>query len=416
VSQTLATGALSVTIEGLLGAAPCRDGSWIVRVPPTGARIVAHSGSGAMLNVRGTNTADVHTNHPTLPIAVVPGDALVVAKEGIGRNGYWDVPGRSSCSAMLAVTFVPWDPVPGLLRCPAIGNDLMTRFLRSLPLQEDRVAVDRLPSVVDVDALGIDWTSWGAGKPTIPYLTALLRPFSGEYYDGWATDTRTPDHQHPGYGTDNASVVSQALVQLCSTASAEEKRPLALAVVQRGLDLVGAFLDGRRNTANGGHAAGRKALIVAAGHLLGIEAMADPVSVVGQVFSEDDRYTANPWWFGWQAGWRFVSGTTPLADPPSTWGPVDAVNHDSFAWQINGYLGQTVGAQVGTALAMRLLGRTRQMGASFDGMVAQFMQGPPPWAEAQLHASGIAIPWGRDYSVSRGAGFCAAAWRQYSET
>ncbi len=415
--QTLRTSQIAVDVEGHLGAVQTRDGGWLVQVPANGARILAYSTTegtaGAVLNVRGTNTADVHTSQVALPRAVVPGDALVVASTGSGRGGYWDAPGRSVVDEMLAVVFVPYRVGPGLLRPPALGNSDLARFLRSIPIPESAVHVERLPSVVDVAALPVDWAAWGAAEPTIPYLTALLQPFCGECYDGWATDTRTPDHQHPGYGTAYASVVSQALVQLCSTASLDAKRPLALAVAQRGLDLVGAFCDGRRNYPLGGHSAGRKALIVLTGHMIGVEAIADPTAFLGPVFQEDGCYSTQAWWFsGWTAGWRYSIATgSKLADPPATWGPVDAVAHDSWAWMVVGYMPQVVGAQVGTALAMRLLGRTREMGTAFDGLVGQWMAGPPTWADAQLRAVGITLPWGSDYAMARGAGFCAAAWR-----
>ena len=412
--ETVADGPVSATVTGHLGAAQTRDGSWLVQLPPTGGSVVAVS-HGAMLNVRGTNTTDVHTATLALPAAVVPGDALVVAMPGSGRGDYWDVPGRSACTRMLAVVFVPYAVRSDLLRPPAIGNSWLSRFFRTVPIPESAVRLDRLPSVVDVQKLGVDWSSWGASEPTIPYLTALLRRFGGECYDGWSTDTRTPDQQHPGYGSYYASVVSPTGVQLCSTAPLEVKRPLALAVTQRGLDLVGAFADGRRQVALGGHCAGRKALVVLAGHLLGVDAFADPSSIVGPVWQEDLAYTPGAWWFGWSARWRYrvEPMAKTLADPPSMWGDVAAQQHDSLAWQVAGYMPQVVGSQIGTAHCMRLLGRTREWSPSADAMVQQWMSGPPAGADAQLRAAGIALPWGTDYSLSRGAGFCAAAWRHY---
>jgi hypothetical protein len=317
----------------------------------------------------------------------------------------------------MAVVFVPYAVGPGLLRPPAIGNSYLARFFRSLPIAESVVNLDRLPAVVDVQALGVNWASWGAAEPTIPYLTGLLRRFGGECYDGWSTDTRTPDWQHPGYGSAYASVVSQAMVQLCSTISGTEtKRPLALAVVQRGLDLVGAWCDGRRNYPLGGHSAGRKALVVVTGHLLGVEAFADPSSIVGAAFQEDLAYQPGQWWFGgWNATWRYRVEPMPktLADPPATWGAADATQHDSLAWQVAGYMPQVVGAQVGTALAMRLMGRTREWSAQADAMVAQWMAGPPAAAKAQLDAAGLTFPWGTDYALVKGAGLCAAAWKAH---
>ena len=180
---------------------------------------------------------------------------------------------------------------------------------------------------------------------------------------------------------------------------------------------MGAFADGRRQIPLGGHCAGRKALVVLCGHLLGVEAFADPTTIVGPVFQEDLCYHARTWWWGgWSAGWRYrleVPGDGALlAQAPSTWGAVDATQHNTQAWMVAGYLPQVVGAQVGTALAMRLLGRTREWSTDGHAMVTQWMSGPPPQADAQLRGVGITLPWGTDYALSKGVGFCAAAWRR----
>lgn len=419
-------GLISVTIVGHLGITRTRDGSWLVQVPADGsARVVAIESArqwGAMLNVRGTNTTDVHLQQPTLPLAVAPGDALVIAARSAGgREAYWDAPGRSQVDEAMAVVFVAYPVDASLLRPPAIGDGFLPRFFRVHPVPEHALdrSIEELPRVVDVDALPVNWGSWGAGKPTIPYLTDLLRRFGGECYDGWRTDDRTPDLQHPGYGTAFASVVSQAAVQLCSTASPEEKRPLALAVAQRGFDLASAFADGRVTFPLGGHCQGRKALIVLAGHLMRFEPFTDPTKYVGRVFAEDHCYTPKEWWpgVGWSTGWAFRIDApfdgSMLTRPPAEWGPVTAPQHDAWAWMVAGYLPQVAGAQVGTALAMKLLGREREMGADFIRFIEQWMRGINLSADAQLRAAGIVLPWGTDYASVRGAGFCSAAWRSY---
>jgi hypothetical protein len=322
---------------------------------------------------------------------------------------------------MMAVVFVDYPVQVGLLRPPAIGNGIIPRFLRSAPILESQVNVNNLPSIVDVDQLDVDWAQWGKAKPTIPYLTALLQKFGGDCYDGWSTDERTPDRQHPGYGTYYASIVSQALVQLCSTASPAEKLPLALAVVQRGLDLAGAFGDGRRNYPSGGHSQGRKALIIAAGVLLGVEPFIDPNKYLGKVFQEDICYEHQNWFAGdWTAGWKFKHDVpeatgTKLALIPAIWGDPNSPNHSTFAWMIQGYMPQVVGCQIGTALAMRLMRLKNQMGLYMDKMVEQWMN-PLPEIANQIADAGITLPWGTDYAVSKGGSFCEKAWRKYART
>lgn len=425
--EPLTTSQITVVIEGHYDAMQTRDGGWVVQVPPSGAKVVSYvsaGGTGAAMNVRGTNTTAIHEQQLQLPRAVVPGDALVVASKpaAVGaRDAYWPVPGRSGCDEMLPVVFVPYALSPGLLRPPAVGEGVIVRFFRSAPIPEALVDVSRLPDVVEVSTLGVNWSGWGAAEPTIPYLTALLQRFAGDCFDGWGTDTQTPDMQHPGYGSYYASVVSQALVQLCSTSTDAQKLPLAMAVAQRGLDIVGAFADGRRNYPLGGHSQGRKALLVMTGHMMNIEPFANPSRYVGPMFMEDGGFfTGAPaWWFGWTGGWRFrleppFDGRM-LANEPNTWGSVDAPNHDTWAWMVGGYIEHVLGAQTGTALAMRLTGRVSEMNPAMDQMIAQWMEGPPAEAKAKLDAQGLAgIRWGTDYAAVKGAGFSAAAWRKYA--
>lgn len=421
--QTFTSGGISFKVRGHLSAAQARDGSWIIQVPWGKTAQVVHASCGGILNIRGTNEVDVHTASLALPLAVDPCDALSLAKPGSGRGAYWDVPGRSSCSEATAVVFVPYPAAPGLLRPPVIGDNWIVRFFRSQPIPESLVLPSRMPDVVDTDSLPVDWSAWGKSKPSIAYITGLLAPFSGEFYSGWSTDTRTPDWQHPGYGSYyTGAAVSPAMVWLCAKSSPQSKMLLALAVVQRGLDLLGAYADGRTTSPGNGHGQGRKALLIAAGHLLGIPEITNPTSVVGPVFQEDMAYKRKDWWFGsgWTAGW--ASMNTPeldgslLSKHPSEWGDANSPKHTGYAWALNGYMGQTVGSQVGTALGMRLMRRTVEMGSNFDKMVSQWMQGPPEAAKSVLASVGINLPWGSDYSVGRGVDFCAAAWKKYENS
>ena len=65
-------------------------------------------------------------------------------------------------------------------------------------------------------------------------------------------------------------------------------------------------------------------------------------------------------------------------------------------------------------MAMRLMNRVGAMGSAFDRQIAQFMQGPPAAARQELEAAGISIPWGTDFAMVKGSGFCAAAYSKYS--
>lgn len=434
--QTLTMGECSLTVAGHLGAWQDAGGGWTVQVPDNGAAIVAYSGGpgggGCVLNWPGNLNSDYGGPPPTslqltLPAAVVPEDAAIVASgaQQVGNRGAYPYgfPGRSVCDQAMPVVFVRWPVGPGYLRPPALGAGWLARFFRSMPVAESALHLEKLPSIIDMDALPVDWSAWGAGKTSIDYALALTRPFCGEFFGGWSTDSYTPDQQWPGYGREVATVQSVDNLWLCSTAPIEAKRPLAIAEAQLGFDLVGAFADGRRMINGGGHAAGRKAPVIWLGHLLGLELIADPSAVLGPVFQEDQAWFADApaWWFGWWAGWRFkpanegpaMSGAL-LRQQPTTWGDFEAPAHNTWGWAVNGYLEHSCGAQVGTALAMRLIGRSREWSTAADGMIAQFMAGPPPAARDALTAAGCRVVWGRDWHPGRGAGTQAAAWRVYA--
>jgi len=412
--QVLTKGRISVTISGHYGAVQTRDRNWIVQVPDSGARITAYTQpGGAALNVRGTNQTPVEQRQLVLPASVVPTDALVVATPAAtqDRSSYWPVPGGSSCDEMMAVVFVPFAVRPGLMRPPAIGDGFLPRFFRSLPIDEAQVDVAKLPRVVNVDALPIQWGLWGKGKPSLAYYENIFKDFNGECYDGWSSHLNTPQNQNPGYGTNYSFLVSQALVMLCSTKTAEEKRPLAIMLTQWGLDLVGAFADGRKHNANGGHMQGRKALVVLSGHLLNVP-WVDPSAFLPNTFQEDQAYyKANPaWWNGYAYGyWPNSSSPRFLHKLPSQWSTVDRGD----VWFVNGYMQPGIGSQIGSALAFKLMGLTREMGEAHYGMISYWMN-PPASVVSAMSAVGCTLQWGQDYSLVLGEDFCKTAWNVYN--
>jgi hypothetical protein len=71
-----------------------------------------------------------------------------------------------------------------------------------------------------------------------------------------------------------------------------------------------------------------------------------------------------------------------------------------------------LGCQVGTALAMKLMGLGYEMGESYMGMIEQWMQGPPPAEDAKLRAVGVNLPWGNSYEIGFPDQFNAKAWQQ----
>ncbi len=419
--RVLTTRSLSITLDGIAESVQLQDGRWQVKAKPTGVQVLnvttTDGTSGSVINSPGKGARDVQTQSAVGQI-MRPGDVLLAAST---------VQGGTQCDEMTAVHVVPdfdvlgnpWPMLPDMLAGPALGrrNPLVDFLRTAFPIMGDRVNAAKLPSVVDVESLPVQWAAFGKGRPTFEWLESKFN-FIGDVGDMWGV-TGTPVSQVEAYGRQFASRVSTALVMLCSTAPAEAKQRLAVRLVQAGIDLLGAFLDGREQESDGGWYMGRKACVVFALEALGIPKHLWPFALRGQ-FQEDLAYAdVGPWQWGDTPGWRFAWRGRHrerfwLHLPPNQWTTSGGEGGRNEVYYTSSYLYANVGSQVGTALAMRLLGLTHWMGAAFDGFVAQWMTQPtPPGVVAGMQSRGIALPWGSDYSTDRAQDFCAAAWRKY---
>lgn len=428
-AQTLSDREISVTVEGHLGAVQCRDKSWLVQVGPN-TRILSYSSSngnsGAALNLRGSNTANPLTLQIQLPKKVEATDALIVVSQSS--------PGMfSSTDQAMGVVFVSFPVVgqPPMLHGPLMGDGYLPRYFRTTPIYESHLDMTRCPSVIDFSQIympngPINPAGWGAAPPTITSVLAEIGRFSGDFIDGWPVHYHAPSTQHAGYGTNFAGQVSTALCVMCSTLPLEQRRLVALAIAQRGIDQAGATCDGRVLYPLGGHCAGRKALVIACGVLMAYEPFIQPSVYFPGVFQEDRCYTTKlprAWFFQnpgneWTASWGFniepLYNGSQLINHPSTWGAYNSPSHSTFAWCFR-YINQVVASQVGTALVMNLMGVEEQMGPMCQ-MVKQWM-GPIPsqlteaLAPFAVGAEGYSMDWGKDYAVP--AGFCATAYKLF---
>lgn len=420
-ATTYSDRSISVTISGHLGAVQCRDKTWMIQVGPN-TRVVSYTSSqgsaGAALNIRGFNGADIVGMQLPANKQVYATDALVVVSQSPAGS-------FSTVDEAMGVVFVPFEVVgqPPMFHGPLIGDGFLPRFFRNAPILESQMDMDRCPSVINFASIyqpggPVNPSAWGAAPPSIEVLLSEMGRFNGDYIDGWPVASYAPLTQHMGYGTFYAGQVSTALCVMCSTLPLEQRRLLAYAIVQRGLDQIGSICDGRVLYPLGGHCAGRKALIIVAGHLLKVEAFCHPSAFFPNTLQEDRGYfikQPSAWWFGagWTAGWAF--NTSPgfngdqLINHPSTWGDPNSPTHSTFGWCFR-YITQVVPAQVGTALVMKLMNRESEMGPMCQ-MVRQWMGPIPEAAATTLNQIYGTIPWGDDYAVP--FDFCATAYKLY---
>lgn len=368
---------------------------------------------GAVLNLRGDFLGRfegpyVHEQQLPADLRVLPEDALIVTSTTTAPGSRGSLPypgGRSRVDEMLPVVFVSWKPGPEFFRPPAIGDGPIARFFRSMPVPLAAMNLAKLPQVINIDALGVDWTAWGNERPTIARSETLFSKFCGEVTSGWNTDGFSPDHQNVGYGREQARIASDSFCLLASKVSNGAKRQLAQNMCQRGFDLLGAWADGRARDAqaNGGHGNGRKALIVLFGWLIGCEEIRYVSrSLGGPSFAEDFQYVAGTRFDGGTSIWRYNSTgdwSQDWAKPPEQWGP-------TWVYQVNGYFQHCCGSQIGTSLFMRLTGNVEAMNPHLDTMVTWFMSKPRDW----LRGPNCWIEWGKAY----GGDFCEAAWRKHA--
>jgi len=167
-----------------------------------------------------------------------------------------------------------------------------------------------------------------------------------------------PALYQPQYGRELGRAAGISTLLLALDFKPQEKEPLLIGVVQRGIDLWGIVRAGYPGwPAHGGHGTGRKLPIVFAGLMLGDEDMQTPTRKFPQLkFGEDMQTLFAKCWTGAKAVYAGHVGEKGLPDKPD-WG---AYEHLPPA-QWPGKLGEdyrrtcTSLAWVGEALALRVL-------------------------------------------------------------
>ena len=411
---TLTEKTITATISGEL-MHMAKHGGFMVQAGPGGVVwggcTTTEGHAYSVLNPTGRGEAPITSALPAGTV-LYPGDSVVVLSTGAGA---------SANDEAVAIVVVGYAIDAAQMRPPAIGdrsNELIA-FLRSTPIYPPGDVLNRIPSVIDIDALPVSWGAWNCAKPTLVASAARFSDFCGELWDGWGTHLQTPSRQHPGYGRAMSFEVSRALVLAASTYPVLDKVDLVYNLVQWGIDLVGAFAGGRNDKANGGHMQARKALIIFSGHVLNAPWVDPDDYLPFGTFQENEAFfdghevlgmDAFPW--GWRYGYICYSDDLPDYDmhlPIAQW---DLTIHQPV-WGLQSYCRAVAGTQLGAGLVMELIGRKAEMGVAHAGFLEQWVDKPPASAIAEMAARGVNVSWGEDYAEGGGENMCEEAWKAY---
>lgn len=436
-------GSITVRLGGVASYCDHGDGATVQPDGPLGVQILSYTYSVAgtgyqVINPTGQVATDQGGDPRILSTVSVgnwlpAGSSLVCLFTRATRPPGWLSSRSSYIDEALPIVCVSYGPLNTsmasvLVRPPAIGDPSNATILalRSTPLVFDDSTIGAFPAVIDIDALPVQpspgWGGFFNTRPDIDDYIAEFAGFCGELWTGWATEGYVPFLQTAGggYGGFYSAWVSYALLMVVSQDDAAKRRTLAQRLTQWGVDILGSFIHGRQDYADGGHMQGRKALVVFSGHMLqapwkDAKAFLTSIGSTG-IFNEDRQfYTASPAWvWGWPYGYQGKSDIPCNIEAPiASW-------NASCVYYLPQYFQQEVcGTQIGCAVAMRILGISDEMGVGHRGMMEQWVEGPTPENEALMVARAAAlgnIDWGSSYGADTGTSdFGRAAWEVYGD-
>lgn len=414
----ITAGNITVRLSGV--ATHC--GTMVQPDNPSGVTIVSYSYGMAGTGYQVVNPTPVN-DATDITSTVAPGTVLAALDSLVVLFVQSPRPAgvTSNNDEALGIVVVPYavdeSEVDYRIRPSAIGNPSNATIAahRATEFLFNSRETDEIPSVIDIDTLPTTWGTFANDRPAVADYQARFAGFCGELWTSWGVAGQLPSQQHPLYGRTMASLVSESLLMMVSTDDAARRKTLAFRMTQWGVDLYGAYVMGRDDQVDGGHYQGRKALVVLAGYFLGNSAMLNAGTTFSGKFNEDEQfYEASPAWvWGWPYGYKGrTEFPTNIADPIASW----STNPTIF--YLTGYFEHVCGTQLGTALAMSILGLTDEMGAAHYGMMAQWMEGPGATnlaAMATRDASLASISWGTSYSAYNATEFAKAAWETYAD-
>jgi hypothetical protein len=240
-----------------------------------------------------------------LPVAMVPGDALVssISLDKVQQNQVLPNPTRSTETSPMrtyAVLTCLAEAVPPDAFRPGYCD---TNASTKIHLARD-IRWGLLPQLRPAD-----------GMPDPAVVARMVqRPWIDHVY-AWHSRELHASENMPGYGREIGRAVSLAALMLCSDLPRKQKEPLALGLIQIGIDNWSVATRSVRGEAGGWPAAGgfgngRKLPIVMAALLLGDDQMSRIRALAAEAsFGEDEHVEFGPSWTG--AAVRFT-GQYPL--------------------------------------------------------------------------------------------------------
>lgn len=281
---------------------------------------------------------------PQTPLVLGAGHSLVKA---ISNTDTTLVPRLRTAAVLTCLSAVPRF---GSFRPPYAGTDHTVRF-----------ALDQ-----------VDWTRLLSLAPAAgaPSLANEIPKFQRMWLDQaplWAGRMMHPLENMPDYGRDLAARYAQGALLCHTNLPLAQKQPLAISLIQIGIDTYGVLQSGGRWPGNGGHGSGRKLMILFAGALL-----RDPGMLgIGSYVSQRLANGATSSYFGEDCQTFVVQQTAPgvinfgyggytAADiglPEWGFAHVDAPDRDAKAWDGSPYRGCcTANAWCGDVLCARMMG------------------------------------------------------------
>lgn len=291
-------------------------------------------------------------------VLVIATSAPVVNVDRV-RPDYHPVPSRSWTDWQMTLTCVDEAPTADDFRPNAIGDPAQRQKKKFSQIQWQL-----LPSMF----LSAAEHGGNAGD----HVKRVFANFCGDLLDGWTSDSMAPNFQHPGYGRWMGADVSDALLYVMSDAPLADRQLACKRLLQWGIDLWGAFRDGRSNDANGGHGQGRKPLIILAGHLFADAAMVDPGATVGagKFWERWAYYSEGPanFWGGTRKSTYGNTVTPGYSGSSPSYNYQDKLPSDGTYWtQVSGgtlfkedYVMKNANNMLGVMLAMGAIGRLRE--------------------------------------------------------